>query len=247
MTTHVQPLRRVAPGPLAKEGLADRLVREIWAIIRDGEYVVGDRLPPIREMAQRFGVGHPTIREALKTLETIGAVEIRHGSGVYVTRREEVLVMASREYTGTVTRKLLLDLIRARMPLEMQSAADAVHNATPADLAEMERLLTIAGEHLNDDEVLSPTNMQFHRQIAIASGNTVITQLLDVLGDLFRAEQRLILGIFGSRERDHREHLGILEALVRRDEALVVRRMKRHLEGVQEAVRRWDPEQHPVR
>lgn len=247
MTTHVPPVRRATLGPLAKEGLADRLVREIWGLIRGGEYAVGDRLPPIREMAQRFGVGHPTIREALKTLETMGIVEIRHGSGVYVSRSEEVLVMASREFSGTVTRKLLCDLIRARMSLEMQSAADAVRNATVADLAEMRRLLTVAEENLDNAEVLSPTNMAFHRQIGIASGNTVLAQLLDVLTDLFREEQRIILGIHGPRERDHREHLGILEAIEKRDEALAVRRMKRHLEGVLDALRRWDPEEHPVR
>jgi GntR family transcriptional repressor for pyruvate dehydrogenase complex len=240
-------MKRGAFSPLAKEGLADRLAREIWALIRGGEFRTGDRLPPIREMAQRFGVGHPTIREALKTLETTGVVEIRHGSGVYVTRSEEVLVLPSRGYTGTVSRKLLLDLTRARMPLEVQSACDAVHNATAEDLAELRRLLDVAAAHLDDDEVLSPTNIAFHRRIALASGNAVITQLLDVLGDLFQAEQRLILGIFGSRARDHREHVGILEALERRDEALATRRMKRHLEGVYEAIRRWDPEQHPVR
>jgi hypothetical protein len=72
-------------------------------------------------------------------------------------------------------------------------------------------------------------------------------QLLNVLQDLFTEEQRLILGIFGSRQRDHAEHLAILEALEKRDEALAVERMRTHLEGVQDAVARWDPEHHPVR
>src|SRR5437016_12572621 len=90
-------------------------------MIQRGQYRVGDRLPSIMEMAKRFGVGHPTVREALKKLETIGVVEIRHGSGVYVSRSEEVLVLASPDYPGTVSKKLLLDLIRARMALEAQS------------------------------------------------------------------------------------------------------------------------------
>jgi GntR family transcriptional repressor for pyruvate dehydrogenase complex len=198
------------------------------------------------EMARRFGVGHPTVREALKKLETIGMVEIRHGSGVYVSRGEEVLVMASPDFSGKVTQKLLVDLIQTRMPIEMKSVALAARHATEEHLAEMRRLLTKAGENLDTDHVLNETNMAFHRQIALASGNTVLAQLLDVLQELFTVEQRLILGIFGSRERDHREHLAILEALERRDEALVVERMRTHLEGVQAAVERWDPEHHPV-
>ena len=75
----------------------------------------------------------------------------------------------------------------------------------------------------------------------------VVVQLLDVLRELFTEEQRLILNIFGSRERDHQEHLAILEALEQRNAALAVERMKTHLEGVQDAVRRWDPDHDPVR
>lgn len=231
--------------PVLKRGMADRLASRIKAMIRDGEYQQGDRLPAIMEMARRFGVGHPTIREALKKLETMGYVEIRHGSGVYVTRNDDVLLVASPDFTGTVTRKLLLDLLTARMLLELQCVRDAVRHATPAHLAEMRRLLNEAGEHLHDNNVQHSSNMGFHRQIAAASGNAVLAQLIDVLVELFSEEQRLILGIF-SRERDHQEHLGILAAIEARDDALGVERMRSHLQGVEEAVRRWDPEAQPV-
>jgi GntR family transcriptional repressor for pyruvate dehydrogenase complex len=239
-------MHKDAFAPVLKQSLADRLAQRIQRSIQTGDYTQGDRLPAIMEMARRFGVGHPTVREALKKLETMGVVEIRHGSGVYVSRSHEVLVLASPDYSGTVTKKLLVDLIQTRTPIEMQSVALAARNATDEHLQEMRRLLTTAGASLNDDSVLNSVNMAFHKQIALASGNTVLAQLLDVLRELFTEEQRLILGIFGSRERDHQEHLGILEALERREEALGVERMRTHLEGVQAAVERWDPEQHPV-
>lgn len=223
--------------PVAKQGMADRLARRIKAMIRDGEYRPGDRLPAIMEMARRFGVGHPTIREALKKLETMGFVVIRHGSGVYVTRSEDVLLVRSPDFTGAVTSKLLLDLLNARSLLELQCVRDAVHNATPEHLAEMHRLLTEAGEHLHDADAQHCSNLGFHRQIAVASGNAVLAQLIDVLVELFSDEQRLILGVC-SRERDHEEHLGILEAIEKKDEALGVERMRAHFEGVQDAIRR---------
>jgi GntR family transcriptional repressor for pyruvate dehydrogenase complex len=232
--------------PVVRQSLADRLARRIRAMIQNGSYGAGDRLPPIMEMARQFGVGHPTVREALKKLETVGVVEIRHGSGVYVSSSQDVMVLASPDFAGKVTKKLLLDLIEARIPIEMQSTALAVRNATQAHFDEMRQLLTTAGEHLDNDDVLNPINMAFHRQIALASGNTVLAQLRDVLQDLFTEEQRLILGIFGSRARDHQEHLAIFEALETRDEPLAVERMRTHLEGVQDAVQRWDPEHHPV-
>ena len=233
---------RDAFGPVLKQSLSDKLAPRIRGMIQKGDYERGDRLPPIMEMARRFGVGHPTIREALKKLETMGVVEIRHGSGVYVTRSEEVLVLASPDYSGTVTKKLLLDLIRVREPLETRvGRRSRASNATLEDLVEMRRQLTTAGHNLGNDDVLNEVNMGFHRQIARASGNTVLAQLLDVLHDLFTDEQRLILGIFASRERDHQEHLAILEALELRDERLAVDRMRQHLRGVQEAILRWSP------
>ena len=232
--------------PVMKQSLADKLAYQIRQLIQTGDYQEGDRLPTIMEMARRFRVGHPTVREALRKLETMGTVTIRHGSGVYVSRSDDVLVLAPG-YTGTVTKKLLLDLVEARIPIETQSTASAARNATDEHLAEMRRLLTSAGENIDDDPVLSALNMAFHRQIALASGNTVLAQLLDVLQELFAGEQRIIMDIFGSRTRDHQEHLEILDALERRDEALAVERMRSHLEGVQDVLIKWDPEEHPVK
>lgn len=233
--------------PVRKQSLAERLALEIRELIQTGGYRTGDRLPTIMEMARRFRVGHPTVREALRKLETLGVVEIRHGSGVYVSRSGEVLVMAGPAYAGTLTRKLLVDLVEARIPIEVQSATAAARNATEEDLGEMRRLLASAEESLDDDAALNAINMAFHRQIALASGNTVLGQLLDVIRELFAEEQRLILNIFGSRRQDHREHLALLEALECRDETLAAERMRTHLEGVREVLLRWDPDQHPVK
>ncbi|HEX7118810.1 MAG TPA: FadR/GntR family transcriptional regulator [Longimicrobiales bacterium] len=232
--------------PVSKQSLSDGLAQRIRELIRMGGYEAGDRLPAIMEMARQFQVGHPTVREALKKLEAMGVVQIRHGSGVYVSRGHEALVVAATGYVGTVTKKMLLDLVRARIPIEVQSAALAARNAEEAHLEGMRQLLARAGRSLDDDALLNSTNMAFHQKIAQASGNAVVAQLVDVLRDLFVEQQRSILDVFGSRQVDHREHAGILEALERRDEVLASERMREHLEGVERAVLRWDPERHPV-
>jgi DNA-binding FadR family transcriptional regulator len=72
--------------PVERQSLTDQLVSRIKAIVESGEYATGDRLPAIAEMARGFGVGAPTVRVALTKLEMMRLVEIRHGSGVYVTR-----------------------------------------------------------------------------------------------------------------------------------------------------------------
>jgi GntR family transcriptional regulator, transcriptional repressor for pyruvate dehydrogenase complex len=232
--------------PVLKQSLSDGLALRIRRSIQMGEYQKGDRLPAIMEMARRFGVGHPTVREALKKLETMGVVDIRHGSGVYVSRSDEVLVLASQDYMGTVDRKLLLDLVDARIPIEVKAVAGAATNATEENFATMRALLDKAAQNFADDEVLSATNMAFHQEITQASGNLVLSQLLDVLRNLFQKEQRLILNIYGSPQKDQDEHLGILAALEARDERLAVDRMQEHLEGVRDVVLRWDPVSFPV-
>jgi len=234
--------------PMARQSLSERVALRIREMIRDGEYGRGDRLPAIMEIAHSFGVGHPTVREALTKLEAVGVVEIRHGSGVYVSRNEDLLLMTSPDYAPVVTRKLLMDLIKTRMPLEIQSVSEAVERLTGKHLKVMRRLLHTASEHLDDDRVLDRVNMDFHREIAVVSGNTVLLQVLDVLRELFSREQRMILNIYESKGREHdlEGHLGILEALERRDAALGVARMRRHLQGVLDAVTQWDPERHPV-
>ncbi len=232
--------------PLEKTNLSDDLTDRIAEMIRSGTYRPGDRLPAIMEMARTFGVGHPTVREALKKLEALGIVEIKHGSGVYVRQDQDTLLLTNPVYSGMISKKMLLDLIDARIPIEMTAVERAATQARTEHLDRMRALLDQAEQHLDDITVLSPTNMAFHREIAVASGNTVLAQLQEVLGNLFQQEQRLILDIFGSREQDHREHVQIFEALQQRDVRLACERMRAHLEGVREALQRWNPKHNPL-
>jgi GntR family transcriptional repressor for pyruvate dehydrogenase complex len=197
-------------------------------------------------MARQFGVGSPTLREALKKLETVGVVEIRHGSGVYVGRSPDSLLITNPVLDAPPTRKLLVDLIEARIPIELQTAALAARHATDQHLDEMNRLLTRAGRSFGDAALLNQVNLSFHRQIALASGNVVMHQILEVLSSLFKREQRIILGIHGRQEDDHHEHVEIYEALRARDGGLAVARMKSHLERVRDMLQKWEPTETPL-
>ncbi len=232
--------------PMERSSLADGLAQRIVQMIRSGVYQAGDRLPAISEMARNFGVGHPTLREALKQLEVIGIVDIKHGSGVYVRGGQDLLLVSNPVYRGAVSKKVMVDLIDARIPIETTSAALAAANATESQLDRMAELLEEAEQNLDDDAVLNSANMSFHREISVASGNTVLAQLHQVLTNLFPREQRMILNIYGSREKDHQEHLSILQALRRRDSELSVERIRAHLEGVRDVLLRWDPEKTPI-
>ena len=232
--------------PVRRRSLADALAQRIKDMIDAEGFAPDDRLPTIAEMSQRFAVGPPTVREALKKLETLGAVVVRHGSGVYVGAQPNPLFVSNPVLTGRPTKRTLLDLIEARLPIELEATARAAREVSDDDLAEMATLLARAEAFLGDGDTLNTTNMSFHTAIARASGNGVLHQLLDALSNLFREEQRAILDIFGSRQRDHAEHLAILEALQAHDEARAVALMRAHLEGVRAALLQWDEDATPA-
>lgn len=232
MAAHFQSVMR--------QSLSDEIADRITRMIESGGFKESDRLPAISEMARRFGVGPATLREALKKLETVGVVDIRHGSGVYIGKTPDSFLISNPVFGGTASRKGLIDLIEARIPVEMSTAALAATNATDEHLDEMKRLLARAGESFDDGELLNMVNLAFHRQIALASGNTVMHQILDVLSRLFSKEQRMILDIKGNRANDHAEHVAIFEALTQRNPLLATKRMREHLERVREVLMGWD-------
>lgn len=237
---------RLSASPLRRAPLPNDLADRIKLLIQRDGYGPGDRLPSIAALARDFEVGAPTVREALKRLEMAGTVTIRHGSGVYVGHDDDSFVMTNPVFSGVPTRKVLLDLIEARAAIEVPGAGLAALNATEAQLAEMARLLDHAADNLDNDDVLNRTNMAFHRAIAVASGNVVSRQLLDVLGNLFTHEQRAILDIQNQRATDHEQHVGIHRALVARDDVGARARMHEHLEKVRADLERWDPDTHPI-
>src|SRR5690242_7490030 len=106
-----------AVDPVARHKLADELTARILRHIREEKLEPGDRLPSTRELSARFAVATPTLREALRRLEATGAVEIRHGSGVYV-RGDLSLLILTNPNQAPLGGAMLVDLMEAREIIE---------------------------------------------------------------------------------------------------------------------------------
>lgn len=231
------------PGPVQRHSLSDTLAARVRQLIRQNGYGQGDRLPSIGSMARDFGVAPPTVREGLRKLEMLGVVEIRHGAGVFVGRDTDPLLLTNPMADGTASRTLLLDLVDARVSIELTAVALAARNATDAHLAHMRQALDRAAAALDGDaEEIGQANRDFHREIARASGNVVLHQMMDALGGAMRQAQRVVNRTRALRRRFHAEHRGILDALERRDADQAVERMRVHLRGVREALQAGPPD-----
>src|SRR4051794_37542715 len=146
-------------------------------LVNDQQLQPGDRLPSVKDLAERFQVATPTMREALRLLEMAGNLDIRHGSGIYL-RRPETRVMVTNPYARSLDTHTILNLLQARLLIEPSVAELAATHASAKDLDGLDALLTDTAQYLSGQEsadaVLGVANMRFHRGITDSAGNSIL-------------------------------------------------------------------------
>lgn len=216
--------------------LSSYLTRQLIELIRDRNLRTGDRLPTAKALAERFTVAIPTLREALRPLQATGVIDIRHGSGIYVGSGRERLMLANPHHGG-LERRIIPQLLDARLLIEPHLAELTARRATDAEIADVGRIFDDAERCLVDqDELLHRTNMAFHAAIARASGNVVLAQIMDSLVEIYSSEQMAVLALYNSRSRDHAQHGLILAAIRDRNGVAARVRMTEHIQDVKAVV-----------
>lgn len=217
---------------VTRVSLSSALTERVLDLIRGEGLGPGDRLPSTRELSQRFAVTTPTLREALRGLEATGTIEFRHGSGIYVGPGLDRVVLPNPN-VGHLRGGQMLQLLDARLLIEPPVAALAAQYAAPDQRAGLEAILDQAAGHLGGhDELLHTSTMSFHRAVARAAGNVVLSEVVDSLLIVHAPEQREILEIFDDRQLDHEQHCAVLDAILRGDAAGADERMRAHLHDV---------------
>ena len=160
-----------------KERLYVTVFNEISSLIKKGDFPVGSRLPTERELAERFGVSRPTVREAIIALEAKEEVSVKAGSGVYVLGNNLVNDDFSREISA-------FELLEARVLLEGEAAALAARMINTAELQELKKALEKIKLEDVEDTSSSGADRQFHAIIAQATHNRVIAKQIGFLWDI---------------------------------------------------------------
>ena len=157
--------------------LYQSVATQILALIRQGEFPPGERLPPERELALKLGVSRPSLREALIALEIGGQVEIRMGSGVYVSA-------VGVDDTGTVGAlgDSPSELMQARSAIEGYVVVLAAARMTAAMLDRLRRTVDRMRRLASAGKSPVEADRQFHMLIAEAAGNSVLSRYM---GELF--------------------------------------------------------------
>lgn len=223
------PIQALEPRRLYRQ-IAD----QIAALIRRGEFKPGSRLPPERDLAKQLGVSRPSVREALIALEVEGFVEVRIGSGVYVTSAQ------SRRSGGRAGKPSLppdsgpFELIDARRLVESECAAQAARHASAAQVRQMKAALASMRTDGRRNVVPLEGDQRFHECVADASGNSALAMLVRTLwaqrtGPLFlRLEHHFDTPALWRAAIA--EHEAILAAIESGDPAAARAAMRRHLD-----------------
>ncbi|WP_085913082.1 MULTISPECIES: FadR/GntR family transcriptional regulator [Pseudonocardia] len=212
--------------------LSERLADDIMRIIRVEGLAPGDQLESSRDLARRFEVTTPTVREALRRLEATGAVEFRHGSGTYVGPGADRRVLAN-PHGPAATPESVLELVEARLVLEPPIAAAAARTRDAAGLLLMEMSVTNALHPPQGD--LRPA-VHFHVALAATSGNAVLRETVQALLEVRARDQIEIRHRYDDRERDHAEHVRLLDAVRSGDPDLAAALTTEHLAAIRSAV-----------
>jgi DNA-binding FadR family transcriptional regulator len=237
MASNERPAELPDVGPIKSTRIYEEIVRQVKALIAEGRLKSGDQLPPERDLAEQFKVSRTSVREALRTLESLGLIEIRPGEGTFV---REVSVESLIEPLAQVIlsqREAVLELFEARRLLEPAIAGLAARRATKDEINEMERILEAQAKEVAAGLTGLAQDAAFHAAIAGSARNRAIMRIVNALMDLLTQSREETLQTPGRPTRSHQDHMRILAAIRRRDEVEAQQAMLNHLIAVEALIR----------
>jgi GntR family transcriptional repressor for pyruvate dehydrogenase complex len=215
-----------------------RLYERIAAVIREriatGQLIVGERLPTERTIATHYGVSRNVVREAVRALVQEGLVDVRQGSGTYVTNKTSRAFRDFGEIALTIAdpSRIFMHLTEVRQMVEPSAAALAAERATAEDIATLRRDVRIMDRASEDVQAFIAADQRFHSMIARATGNELVPLILHPIVGLLDEQRRKLFFIEHSASRAQDFHRKILAAIEGRNGRAAFAAMRAHLEQV---------------
>jgi GntR family transcriptional repressor for pyruvate dehydrogenase complex len=223
-------------GPIKSTRIYEEIVRQVKQLIAEGRLKTGDRLPPERELAEKFVVSRTSVREALRALESLGLIEIRPGEGTFVRQVSVDALVGPLALMMTSQREAIGELFEARRVLEPAIAALAASRATPDEVQEMERILESQAREVAAGRTGLAEDAAFHTAVGAAAHNHAITRIVHAIMDLLTQSREESLNTPGRPTRSHQDHRRILQAIARRNSSAARQAMLDHLVAVEALV-----------
>lgn len=217
-----------------KESRFNYAVQRIEAMVREGGFAPGDKLPPAREMCEDLGVSRTVLREALRVVESRGLISIQAGKGVYINKldldglddRVDALVAS-----GKVE---IVDLIQARHFLEPGIAHIAAIRATDNDIQNLEKCLKGMIDYLEVGDAFMQADQNFHLLLAHATKNPILFMMAKTLTECLAVFRKTIYEVEGAPAKAVQRHQDILNAVKGHDSRMAYQAMEDHIIDAEE-------------
>lgn len=204
-----------------------RVATRVAEFIAEGGLKPGEQLPAERELAKMFNVSRPTVREAMIALELSGLIEVRTGSGVYITQHKPTLVLADKGIGP-------FEVLEMRRMIEPEAAALAAVRMGKPQLARLKKILSQMKQQKNTP-VMQSSDKEFHTLIAASTENAAIAATIDWLWEI--REQTELNKVFHARIVEEgifprfEQHEPIVAALIKGDAEKARKAMADHLDS----------------
>ncbi|MFK7743745.1 MAG: FadR/GntR family transcriptional regulator [Roseobacter sp.] len=232
---------------VAHESIAQVIVERIETMIIQGILSDGDRLPAERDLSEQLNVSRPKVREAVKQLEQLGLLEVRHGDGTFVAQLTgEAMTPALINLYGRHG-LAFFDYLEYRREQEGFAARCAALRATPPDRAAIQSCIETltAAFNENDLERSLAADIEFHTAIVKASHNVMLIHMMRSIYEL--TSKKIFFSRHHLRETEGsakallQQHKAIADAILAADADAADSAARAHMDYVEEKFR-WQLE-----
>ncbi|HBQ36863.1 MAG TPA: transcriptional regulator NanR [Rhodobacteraceae bacterium] len=219
--------------PIIIKRLSDQVEQELMSMIQSGEYRPGDCLPSERELMDLFGVGRSSIREALFSVQRKGFLKINRGDKPRVIEPKPEKMIP--EFTDVIRMVLskpngVLHFNQVRSFFEASVARFAAENATPDDISRIKAALAANRKAVSDFDSFRETDIAFHRAIAEAAHNPIVSGVFDALVEWVITKRSTPTNLEERNRSSIAGHERILECITNRNTTEAYRAMAKHIE-----------------
>ena len=220
--------------PIESTRVSEDAVAQITKLIRTRKLRPGDRLPAERKLVESLRVSRTSVREALRSLEGMGLIEVKAGVGAFVKHPVSRIVSDILPHPLLLAGNTLDKLFALREIVETGAAALAASMATAEDIAKIQNAVDEMEYSYKKQDVdgMVKADVELHRAILLATGNDILVTLVDNISELLSEMRHASLSISEGVEETIAGHRAILDALERKDSEDAKEAMRKHLRMV---------------
>lgn len=228
--------------PIKTKRLYEEVLEQFKRLIAGGELKPGDKLLPERELAERLQVSRPSVREAIRTLEMMGVVEIRPGGGSFLRNTNTDDIIRPLAMFLAVEKNSMLEMFEVRRILETATASIAAERASDEEISLIKKALDGMTERFNarDLQKGEEHDIEFHYGVAQGTHNSLLIKLFRTISGEFShsvsaARHRLYLDEEGL-QRVIEQHQDIYKAIAAHDPEAAASTMLAHLSYAEQEI-----------